>query len=121
MIAETLLANGAAVALHDINEEAPAAYGESPSLTALAEELSQAGGARVVAVTGDITKEGDIAAMVKKIEATLGPISILVNCAGGDIAAKGGKPNPNDALNIDRKSTRLNSSHEFVSRMPSSA
>ena len=24
-------------------------------------------------------------------------------------------------LNIDRKSTRLNSSHEFVSRMPSSA
>ncbi len=46
MIAETLLANGAAVALHDINEEAPAAYGESTSLTALAEELSRRGGAR---------------------------------------------------------------------------
>ena len=28
---------------------------------------------------------------------------------------------PIDALNTDRKSTRLNSSHEFVSRMPSSA
>jgi 3-oxoacyl-[acyl-carrier protein] reductase len=27
-------------------------------------------------------------------------VSILVNCAGGDIAAKGGKPKPNDALNI---------------------
>ena len=26
-----------------------------------------------------------------------------------------------DVTNIDRKSTRLNSSHEFVSRMPSSA
>ena len=26
-----------------------------------------------------------------------------------------------DALKQDRKSTRLNSSHEFVSRMPSSA
>jgi 2-hydroxycyclohexanecarboxyl-CoA dehydrogenase len=35
MIAETLLKGGANVALHDINEEAPAAFGESPSLTAL--------------------------------------------------------------------------------------
>jgi NAD(P)-dependent dehydrogenase (short-subunit alcohol dehydrogenase family) len=100
MIAETLLAGGAAVALHDINEEAPAAFGESPSLTALAQELSSRGTGKVISVIGDITKEDDIAAMVKKIEAALGPISILVNCAGGDIAAKGGKPNPNDALNI---------------------
>ncbi len=100
MIAETLLNSGAAVALHDINEEAPAAFGESPSLTALAQELSSRGGAKVTAVTGDISKQDDVAAMVKKVEAQLGPISILVNCAGGDIAAKGGKPDPNDALNI---------------------
>jgi 3-oxoacyl-[acyl-carrier protein] reductase len=117
MIAETLLANGAAVALHDINEEAPAAYGESPSLTALADELSQAGGARVVAVIGDITKESDIAAMVKKIEAALGPISILVNCAGGDIAAKGGKPNPNDALNISLEDAHAVMNRNFFGTM----
>ena len=43
MIAETLLAGGADVALHDINEEAPAAFGESESLTALARELSARG------------------------------------------------------------------------------
>ena len=117
MIAETLLANGAAVALHDINEEAPAAYGESPSLTALAEELSKAGGARVAAVTGDITKADDIAAMVKKIEAALGPISILVNCAGGDIAAKGGKPNPNDALNISLEDAHAVMNRNFFGTM----
>jgi NAD(P)-dependent dehydrogenase (short-subunit alcohol dehydrogenase family) len=117
MIAETLLANGAAVALHDINEEAPAAFGESPSLTALAQELSLHGGAKVMAVTGDITKEDEIAAMVKKIETGLGPISILVNCAGGDIAAKGGKPNPNDALNISLEDAHAVMNRNFFGTM----
>ena len=117
MIAEALLANGAAVALHDINEEAPAAFGESPSLTALAEELSRRGGGRVAAVTGDITKEDEVAAMVNKIEAALGPISILVNCAGGDIAAKGGKPNPNDALNISLEDAHAVMNRNFFGTM----
>jgi NAD(P)-dependent dehydrogenase (short-subunit alcohol dehydrogenase family) len=117
MIAETLLQGGAAVALHDINEEAPAAFGESPSLTALAAELSQRGGAKVVSVTGDISKEDDVAAMVKKIETSLGPISILVNCAGGDIAAKGGKPNPNDALNISLEDAHAVMNRNFIGTM----
>ena len=117
MIAETLLNGGAAIALHDINEEAPAAFGESASLTALAEELSKRGGAKVVAVTGDISKESDVAAFVKKVEATLGPISILVNCAGGDIAAKGGKPNPNDALNISLEDTQAVMNRNFIGTM----
>jgi 3-oxoacyl-[acyl-carrier protein] reductase len=117
MIAETLLQGGAAVALHDINEEAPAAFGESPSLTALAAELSSRNGAKVVSVIGDITREDDIAAMVKKIETSLGPISILVNCAGGDIAAKGGKPNPNDALNISLEDTMAVLNRNFIGTM----
>ena len=117
MIAETLLAGGAAVALHDINEEAPAAFGESPSLTALAETLSQRGGARVMAVTGDISKQDDVAAIVQKVEAGLGPISILVNCAGGDIAAKGGKPNPNDALNISLEDANAVMNRNFFGTM----
>ena len=117
MIAETLLAGGAAIALHDINEEAPAAFGESPSLTALADELSKRGGAKVTAVTGDITKEDEIAAMVQKIESSLGPVSILVNCAGGDIAAKGGKPNPNDALNISLEDAMAVLNRNFIGTM----
>jgi 3-oxoacyl-[acyl-carrier protein] reductase len=106
MIAETLLKGGAAVALHDINEEAPAAFGESPSLTARAASLSERGGAKVTAVIGDISKEDDTKGIVKKVEAALGPISILVNCAGGDIAAKGGKPDPNDAVDIREEDVR---------------
>jgi 3-oxoacyl-[acyl-carrier protein] reductase len=117
MIAETLLKGGANVALHDINEEAPAAFGESPSLTALAGELSARGPGKVVAVTGDISKEADVAALVKKVEDTLGPISILVNCAGGDIAAKGGKPNPNDALNISLEDAHAVMNRNFIGTM----
>ena len=67
MIAETLLGGGAAIALHDINEEAPAAFGESSSLTALAASLSQRGGAKVTSVIGDISKEDDTKAIVKRL------------------------------------------------------
>jgi 3-oxoacyl-[acyl-carrier protein] reductase len=98
-IAQTLLAGGARVALHDINEKAPAQYGESESLTALAAERSGRGG-QAIAVTGDIARQADVAAMVKTVESGLGPIDILINCAGGDIGADGGKPNPNGALDI---------------------
>ena len=117
MIAETLLSGGAAIALHDINEEAPAAFGESPSLTALAASLSERGGAKVTSVIGDISKEDDTKAIVKKVEAALGPISILVNCAGGDIAAKGGKPNPNDALNISLEDAHAVMNRNFIGTM----
>ena len=117
MIAETLLNGGAAIALHDINEEAPNAFGESPSLTALAAGLSERGGAKVTSVIGDISKEEDSKAIVKKVEAALGPISILVNCAGGDIAAKGGKPNPNDALNISLEDAHAVMNRNFIGTM----
>jgi 3-oxoacyl-[acyl-carrier protein] reductase len=116
-IAETLLAGGADVALHDIDEKAPAAFGEAESLTALADALTRRGGGKVVAVTGDISKEDDVAALVKKVEGALGPISILVNCAGGDIAAKGGKPNPNDALNISLEDTMAVMNRNFIGTM----
>jgi len=71
----------------------------------------------VISVIGDITREDDVAAMVGKIEASLGPISILVNCAGGDIAAKGGKPNPNDALNISLEDAQAVMSRNFFGTM----
>jgi NAD(P)-dependent dehydrogenase (short-subunit alcohol dehydrogenase family) len=38
--------------------------------------------------------------MKSDIEAALGEVEILVNCAGGDIGAAGGKPNPNNVLGI---------------------
>ena len=36
----------------------------------------------------------------------LGPIDILVHNAGGDIAAAGGKPDPNDAVGICEEDVR---------------
>jgi len=38
--------------------------------------------------------------MKQEIDAGLGEVHILVNCAGGDIGASGGKPDPNNALDI---------------------
>ena len=99
-IATQLAKLGAAVAIHDIDEAAPAAFGEAANLAEAATRL-QAHGVKVAAVTGNVGDESAVQALVRQTEAELGPITILVNCAGGDIAAKGNrKPQPNDALHI---------------------
>jgi len=90
---------GAAVAVHDQTDDAPAAFGEFASLAA-AERAVAAVGRPTTAVTGDIGDEVQVAALVRAVEAALGPITLLVNAAGGDIGAQGGKPNPNTALGI---------------------
>ena len=92
-IAERLMQMGADIVLHDISEEAPAKFGEIASLSALA-ELFTAGGSRAIAVTGDVSSSDAVTAMVARAQQQLGPVSILVNCAGGDIGANGDKPSP---------------------------
>jgi NAD(P)-dependent dehydrogenase (short-subunit alcohol dehydrogenase family) len=96
-IAEQLAHLGACVAIHDISETAPAEYGEATTLAETARRLLGAGGPGGLAVTGDITDEIAVKSMVDAVQSALGPISILVNCAGGDIGARGTKPNPNGA------------------------
>lgn len=112
-IAERLAALGSAVALHDIDEAAPSQYGEAASLSAVAAEIA-AEGSRAIAVTGDITDETVVPSMVQEVERALGPISILVNCAGGDIAMAGGKPNPNGALDIKIEDARAVMARNFM-------
>jgi len=68
-------------------------------------------------VVGDISDEDATRAMVEQVEAVLGPITILVNCAGGDIAAKGGKPNPNDALGVKLEDIRALFDRNLVGTM----
>jgi 3-oxoacyl-[acyl-carrier protein] reductase len=99
-IAETLMDLGADLVLHDISEEAPAQYGEFESLTALAASMRR-NSSRAVSVTGDISKPDSVEQMVASAQERLGPISILVNCAGGDIGAKGTKPHPNTPTEFD--------------------
>lgn len=98
-IAERLASLGADLAIHDLDWAAPAKYGEAPDLGAVAKKIEALGG-RVTAVTGNIGDETAVAKMRRNIESALGAVDILVNCAGGDIGAAGGKPEPNNALDI---------------------
>ena len=98
-MARRLAEMGADVAVHDLTWDAPAKYGEAENLGAVATEL-QALGVRTAAVTGNIGDAAAVAKMKSEIEAALGPVAILVNCAGGDIGAAGGKPSPNNVLGI---------------------
>jgi len=99
-VAEKLAALGADLAIHDLDWEAPAKYGEAADLGVVIKQLQDAHGIKVVAVTGNISDEAAVAKMKSDIESKLGPVDILVNAAGGDIGAAGGKPEPNNGLDI---------------------
>jgi 3-oxoacyl-[acyl-carrier protein] reductase len=104
--AEKLAALGADIAIHGMRENGPAEYGEGTTLTAVAQEVGKAHGVRAHRVLGDLTRSEDIARVVTESEKALGPVDILVHNAGGYIAAAGGKPNPNDAVNIREEDVR---------------
>lgn len=54
---------------------------DSAALAATAAEIEKSG-VRALSQIADVTRPADIAALVEKTEATLGPISVLVNNAG---------------------------------------
>lgn len=98
-IAERLAQCGASMVVHSRSERTAAEFGEAPSTQHVAKELA-AIGRPVTTVYADVSDPAQIRAAIAKIECELGPIDMLVNNAGGDIAAQGGKPDPNDALGI---------------------
>jgi 3-oxoacyl-[acyl-carrier protein] reductase len=104
--AQKLAALGADVAIHGMRENGPAEFGEGSTLTAGAAEIGEAFGVRTCRALGDLTKADDISRVIAEAEGMLGPIEILVHNAGGDIAAAGGKPDPNDAVNIREADVR---------------
>src|SRR5215471_19275946 len=104
--AERLAALGCAVGVHGMREQGPAEYGEGTTLTDTAKEVAAQFGVRTVRVLGDLTKSADAERVTAAVTAELGPIDILVHNAGGDIAAAGGKPNPNDAVFIKEEDVR---------------
>src|SRR5271168_3837776 len=115
-MAERLAELGADVAIHDINWTAPAKYGEARDLEAVAAEIAKHGG-RVVAVSGNIGDKAAVAAMKQEIDAKLGPVHILVNCAGGDIGASGNKPNPNNALDVSFEDIKVLTENNLIGTM----
>jgi len=71
-VARLLAGHGAAVGVNDYYPE---------RAEAIVAEIAAAGG-RAVAVPADVTSYPDVAAMIKRVEAELGGLSILVNNAG---------------------------------------
>lgn len=98
--AETLARLGCNVGIHGMREEGPAEYGEGTTLSDSARQIGEQFGVETVRALGDLTKRDQVESVVETVTKTLGPIDILVHNAGGDVAAKGGKPNPNDAVMI---------------------
>jgi 2-hydroxycyclohexanecarboxyl-CoA dehydrogenase len=116
VMAERLAELGADVAIHDLDWTAPAKYNEAPDLGAVAKSMEKFG-TRTVAVTGNIGDQAAVRRMAKEIEAKLGPVNILVNCAGGDIGAQGGKPNPNNALDISLEDIQVLTNNNLIGTM----
>lgn len=96
---------GADVVVHDISTHAPAEYGEGESAQGVVAEIEQMG-RRSILVTADVGDDEQVQQAVQQAEATMGRIDILVNNAGGDIAAAGGKPQPNDCVFIPHGDVR---------------
>ena len=71
-VARALAAQGATVAVNDLSPARAAA---------VADELAGAGGS-ATAVVADVTDRAAVTAMVGQIEATTGPVDVLVNNAG---------------------------------------
>jgi 3-oxoacyl-[acyl-carrier protein] reductase len=104
--AEHLAARGAAIGVHGMREEGPAEYGEGTTLTETARAIGATHGVRTCRLLADLTRADQVERMVVEVEAALGPIDVLVHNAGGDIAAAGGKPDPNDCVFIKDEDVR---------------
>ena len=99
VMARRIAARGADVIVHDLSWDATGKYGEASDLGVVVGQLEQLG-IRSMAVTGNIGDRDAVSAMRREIEDKFGQVDILVNCAGGDIGASGGKPEPNNILGI---------------------
>ena len=80
---------GADVAIHDLSRDAPAKFGEAQSLDEVAASIALYG-VRTTAVAGNVADREAVLGMAAAIVEKLGPVDILVNCAGGDIGVSGG-------------------------------
>lgn len=112
VIATHLASLGATVVVHGTAPDSTRAFNEALSLDAVAEAISKQYKVRVLPVHGDLSNGAVVRGLVRRIRDELGRIDILVNCAGGDIGAKGtsgpmgGKPEKNDPLFISLEDLR---------------
>jgi 3-oxoacyl-[acyl-carrier protein] reductase len=104
--AEKLASFGCHVAVHGMREHGPSEFGGTQTLTDVAKAIGETHNVRTIKLLADLTVMDDVARTVRSAEAELGAIDILVHNAGGDIAAAGGKPAPNDVVHIKPEDAR---------------
>jgi 3-oxoacyl-[acyl-carrier protein] reductase len=104
--AERLASLGCHIAVHGMREHGPSEFGGTQTLTDVAKAIAETHNVRTIKLLGDLTMMDDAARTVRSAEAELGAIDILVHNAGGDIAAAGGKPDPNDVVHIKPEDVR---------------
>jgi 3-oxoacyl-[acyl-carrier protein] reductase len=104
VVAGHLASLGARVVVHGTTPTSTRQFDEAESLASVAREIAQEHGTEVLPVHGDLAHPATVERVVAEITARLGPVDVLVACAGGDIGAAGtgtasaGKPQPNDAV-----------------------
>lgn len=94
------------VAIHGTTPTSTRAFDEANSLEDVARSIADRHRVDVLAVYGDLSEPETVDGALEDIHRGLGPVEVLVACAGGDIGAAGtrgpsaGKPDPNDAVFI---------------------
>ncbi len=112
-MADKLAALGADVALHDLDATRSAVYGEAADIDEVAHDVARHG-TKVTTVLGNIGDPAAVAEMSRQITSQLGPVDVLVNCAGGDIGARGGKPDPNTALDVALEDIQTETTNNLI-------
>lgn len=103
---ECLASLGCNVAVHGMREHGPSEYGGSETLTDVARAIGKTHNVGTIKLLGDLTRVDHIDRIATETATKLGAIDILVHNAGGDIAAAGGKPDPNDVVMIKPEDVR---------------
>ena len=119
-IANHFAARGAKVAIHGSRPDSPKVFREGEAMADHERTMKEKYETRCIPVIGDLTDDAVVQNIVSEIHQSLGPIDILVNCAGGDIGTKGvqadlaGKPDGNDAVSISYEDIRVVLDRNFL-------
>jgi NAD(P)-dependent dehydrogenase (short-subunit alcohol dehydrogenase family) len=115
-IAIRLASAGADVVIHDVDEQQAAAFGEAAGPEEVIDQIERLG-RRSAVVFGDLCERGAADRIAEQAIARFGRVDILVNCAGGDIGVSGGKPVPNECLEIPDADLRVILDRNLLSGM----
>jgi NAD(P)-dependent dehydrogenase (short-subunit alcohol dehydrogenase family) len=115
-IARRFAIAGADIALHDVSPAEASQYGEASGPDEVVAEI-EALGRRCAVFYGDLSGAEAAADVARSALERFGRVDVLVNCAGGDIGASGGKPDPNDCVEIPEEDLRVVMDRNLLSVM----